>query len=240
MQSAGIEQPGRRSLEELSFDHRVCFFTGENGTGKSTLLEAIAVHYGFGREGGTRSFANDSTESNHSIDPLVKALRLSFDKRTGAGYYLRTESFFNAASYIDEIGVTEFYGYKSLHSRSHGETFHILLELKFQRNGLFLLDEPEAALSSQRQFSLLVLLNDVHRKHRDPQFIISTHSPILLGFPDAQIMSFDAEKLQRIAYDQTVPFTLVKRFLNDSDRFLKKLFNEPSMLFDSPARDQHD
>ncbi len=215
-----------RTLEELVFEHRVCFFTGENGTGKSTLLEAIAVHYGFGREGGTRSFANDSTESNHSVDQLVNALRLSFDKRTGAGYYLRAESFFNAASYIDEIGVAEFYGGRSLHTRSHGETFLTVLEMKFQRNGLFLLDEPEGALSPQRQLSFLVLLNDVLRRYRDAQFIISTHSPILLGFPGAQILSFDTGELQRIAYDQTAPFLLVKRFLNDSDRFLRELFDE--------------
>ncbi len=227
-----------RTLGELVFEHRVCFLTGENGTGKSTLLEAIAVHYGFGREGGTRSFANDSTESNHSVDLLVRALRLSFDKRTGAGYYLRAESFFNAASYIDEVGVTDFYGGRSLHTRSHGETFLTVLEMKFQRNGLFLLDEPEAALSPQRQLSFLVLLNDVLRRYRDAQFIISTHSPILLGFPGAQILSFDADKLQWIAYDQTAPFLLVKRFLNDKDRFLNELFNEPSTLFDDPFADQ--
>ncbi len=137
------------SLDELAFRSRICFFAGENGTGKSTLLEAIAVHYGFGREGGTRSFANDTTKSNHSIDPLVKALRLSFDNRTGAGFFLRAESLFNAASYIDDIGIAaEYYGGRSLHTRSHGETFFTILDLKFRRNGLFLLDEPEAALSA--------------------------------------------------------------------------------------------
>src|SRR5215471_6030838 len=95
--------PAIRGLEELGLRSRICFFAGENGTGKSTLLEAIAVHYGFGREGGTRNFRNDSTESNHSIDSLVKALRLSFDVRTGAGFFLRAESFFNAASHIDVL-----------------------------------------------------------------------------------------------------------------------------------------
>lgn len=101
--------PVIRDLEELDLRSRICFFAGENGTGKSTLLEAVAVHYGFGREGGTRSFSNDTTESNHSIDPLVRALRLSFDRRTGAGYFLRAESFFNAVSYIDQIGVNQYY-----------------------------------------------------------------------------------------------------------------------------------
>jgi predicted ATPase len=95
--------PCIRNLDELILHERICFFAGENGTGKSTLLEAIAAHYGFGREGGNRNFANDSTESNHSIDPLVRALRLSFDRRTGSGYFLRAESWFNTVSHMDEL-----------------------------------------------------------------------------------------------------------------------------------------
>ena len=137
------------------------------------------MHYGFGREGGTRSFRNDTTENNHSIDPLVRVLRLSFDKRTGAGYFLRAESFFNAVSYMDEIGVNEFYDGQSLHARSHGEAFSALLDLKFRRDGLFLLDEPEAALSPQRQLAFLVLLHDVLRKHkgaRNSSFLLTRHS----------------------------------------------------------------
>ena len=134
----------------MPFRSRISFFAGENGTGKSTLLEAIAAHYGFGREGGNRNFRNDTTESNHSIDPLVKALRLSFDKKTGAGFFLRAESFFNTASHIDQLDkepaggppISAFYGGRSLHTRSHGETFFTVLDLKFRRNGLFLLDEP--------------------------------------------------------------------------------------------------
>jgi predicted ATPase len=226
--------PAIRGLKELNLRSRICFFAGENGTGKSTLLEAIAVHYGFGREGGTRSFANDTTESNHSVDPLVRVLRLSFDKRTGAGYFLRAESFFNAVSYIDQIGMNESYGGKSLHARSHGESFFTILELKFQRDGLFLLDEPEAALSPQRQLAFLVLLHDVLRKHKDAQFIISTHSPVLLGYPDAQILSFD-EGLQEIAYDDTAPTQIVRRFVNHRDSFLKELFAETPDLFDKKA-----
>jgi predicted ATPase len=224
--------PAIRGLEELSLRSRICFFAGENGTGKSTLLEAIAVHYGFGREGGTRSFSNDTTESNHSIDPLVRVLRLSFDRRTGAGYFLRAESFFNTASYIDQIGVNEFYGGRGLHARSHGETFFTLLELKFQRNGLFLLDEPEAALSPQRQLAFLVLLHDVVRKHKDAQFIISTHSPVLLGYPGAQIVSFDEGRLHEIEYDDTAPLQIVRHFVNHRDSFLKELFEETPDLFD--------
>ena len=189
------------------------------------------MHYGFGPEGGTRSFSNNSTESNRSVAPLVQALRLSFDKRTGAGYFLRAESFFNVATHIDEIGMGEFYGGRSLHTRSHGETFFTLLELKFQRNGLFLLDEPEAALSPQRQLAFLVLLNDVLRKHKDAQFIISTHSPVLLGFPDAQIVSFDEGALHEITYEETLPAQIVRRFVNDRDNFLEDLFRDTPSLF---------
>ncbi|MFZ0807424.1 MAG: AAA family ATPase, partial [Candidatus Sulfotelmatobacter sp.] len=118
--------PAIHGLKDVTFQSRICFFAGENGTGKSTLLEAIAGHYGFGREGGNRNFRNDSTESNHAIDPLVKAMRLSFDNRTGAGFFLRAESFFNTASHIDKLDqepgggppINAFYGGRSLHTRS--------------------------------------------------------------------------------------------------------------------------
>jgi predicted ATPase len=224
--------PTIRSFDHLEFRSRICFFAGENGTGKSTLLEAVAAHYGFGREGGTRNFANNSTDSNYSVDPLVKALRLSFDRRTGAGYFLRAESFFNAASYIDEIGVTQYYGGRSLHTHSHGETFFKLLDMKFRRDGLFLLDEPEAALSPQRQLAFLVLLHDVLKRCKDAQFIISTHSPVLLGFPDAQIVSFDDGELHEIEYEETAPMQIVRRFLNNRESFLSELFQEAPTLFD--------
>jgi predicted ATPase len=224
--------PAIHGLDELVFRSRICFFAGENGTGKSTLLEAIAAHYGFGREGGNRNFRNDSTESNHSIDPLVKALRLSFDKRTGAGFFLRAESFFNTASHIDAVGVGDGYGGRSLHTRSHGETFFTVLDLKFRRNGLFLLDEPEAALSPQRQLSFLVLIHDVLRKFKDAQFIISTHSPVLLAYPKAQILSFDEESVREIDYAQTGAFQVVHRFLNHREEFLEELFADTPSLFE--------
>ena len=231
--------PVIRGLEQITFRSRVCFFAGENGTGKSTLLEAIAAHYGFGPEGGTRSFSNDSTESNRSVEPLVRALRLSFDKRTGAGFFLRAESFFNLASHIDNLDkepsfappISAYYGGRSLHTRSHGETFFTVLELKFQRNGLFLLDEPEAALSPQRQLAFLVLLHDVIRKYKDAQFIISTHSPVLLGYPEAQIISFDEKQPREIRYEETAPAQIVRRFINDRRRFLEELFRETPALF---------
>lgn len=147
--------PVIRNLETLSFTSRITFFAGENGTGKSTLLEAIAAHYGFGKEGGNRNFSVNTTSSNNSPDPLTRVLRLSFDKRTGKGFFFRAESFFNTATYVDQIEAEELYGGKSLHECSHGESFLTLLDEKFRRNGLFLLDEPEAALSPQRQLAFL-------------------------------------------------------------------------------------
>jgi predicted ATPase len=224
--------PAIRGLEKLDFRSRICFFAGENGTGKSTLLEAIAAHYGFGPEGGNRSFSGNSTPGNHSIDPLARALRLSFDKRTGAGFFLRAESFFNVATPIDAAGINEYYGGRSLHERSHGETFLTLLELKFQRNGLFLLDEPEAALSPQRQLSFLLLVHDVLRKHKDAQFIISSHSPVLLGYPGAQILSFDDDRVREITYEETAAMQIVRRFLNNREGFLDELFKETPSLFE--------
>lgn len=223
--------PAIRSLRELNLTSRICFFTGENGTGKSTLLEAIAAHYGFGPEGGNRNLRFDTTDSNHSIDSLVRALRLSFDVRTGAGFFLRAESFFNAASYVDGIGVQEFYGGRSLHAQSHGESFLTVLQHKFQRNGLFLLDEPEAALSPQRQLAFLVLLHDVLKKHKDAQFIISSHSPVLLGYPKAQILSFDGDHIHEVGYDDIAATQIVRRFLQDRQSFLEKLLGETSALF---------
>jgi len=231
--------PVIRQLEELAFSSRICFFAGENGTGKSTLLEAIAVHYGFGREGGNRNFRNDSTKSNHSVDPLVRALRLSFDKRTGAGYFLRAESFFNTATYMDRLDeepseappISAFYGGGSLHERSHGETFLTVLDLKFRRNGLFLLDEPEAALSPQRQLSFLLLIHDVLKKYKDAQFIVSSHSPLLLGYPQAQIFSFDDGRIHEIPYEESAAMQIVRRFLSDRESFLEKLFQEAGPLF---------
>ncbi len=232
--------PAIAGLSELKFHSRIVFFVGENGSGKSTLLEAIAAHYGFGREGGNRNFNFSTTESNNFIDPLVRALRLSFDVRTGKGFFLRAESFFNTATHIDALDrepanalpISLSYGGRSLHERSHGETFLTLLQTKFQRNGFFLLDEPEAALSPQRQLSFLVLVHDVLKKYKDAQFIISSHSPVLLGYPGAQIISFDGGHIHEIAYDDIPAAQIVRRFVNDRKNFLDKLLGAAPSLFE--------
>lgn len=235
--------PVIRSLDQLPVHERVCFFSGENGTGKSTLLEAIAAHYGFGPEGGNRNLKVNTTESTKSIEPLARALRLAFDIRTGKGYFLRAESFFNTATLIDHLDaesagggrIIASYGGQSLHTRSHGETFFTLLECKFRNDGLFLLDEPEAALSPQRQLSLLVLMHDVIREFKDAQFIISTHSPILLAFPGAQIVSFDEAKLTEVDYESTSSAQIVRHFVNNREEFLDELFQETPSLFNEDA-----
>ena len=233
--------PTIASLPEISIHSRIAFFAGENGTGKSTLLEAIAAHYGFGSEGGNRNFSSNTTECNRSTDPLARALRISFDKRTGAGFFLRAESFFNTASAIDNLGVQDGYGGHSLHAQSHGESFFSLLLHKFTRSGLFLLDEPEAALSPQRQLAFLILIHDTLRRYKDAQFLISSHSPVLLGYPGAQIISFDDGHLHEIDYEDTAPLQIVRRFVNDRDSFIQELFEEsPSFGTPSLFKDCHD
>src|SRR5258707_12931695 len=122
--------------------------------------------------------------------------------------------------------ISTFYGGRSLHTRSHGETFFTLLDLKFRRNGLFLLDEPEAALSPQRQLSFLVLMHDVLQKYKDAQFIISTHSPIILGYPDAQILSFDDAEIHEVQYEDTTSLQVVRKFVNGRENMLEELLKK--------------
>jgi predicted ATPase len=226
--------PAIASLNTLEIISRLCFFVGENGSGKSTLLEAVASHYGFGAEGGSRNFSSRTTDSVDAIKPLANALRLSFTKRTGAGFYLRAESFFNIASRVDELDAADYtgrsllasYGGKRLHDQSHGESFLSLLQNRFSRNGFYLLDEPEAALSPQRQLAFLVLLHDLLANNENIQLIIATHSPILLAYPDAQILSFDSAPIHQISYRETQSYQLSSRFLSNPDRYLAALFSQ--------------
>jgi len=218
--------PAIGSLDNLEINSRVCFFVGENGTGKSTLLEATASHYGFGLEGGNRNFSPQTTASVKSINPLAGALRLSFTKKTGHGFYLRAESFFNVASHVDSLGASQSYGGKSLHDQSHGESFISLLQNRFSRSGFYLMDEPEAALSPQRQLSFLVLLHELVTDNDNIHFLIATHSPILLAYPGAQIFSFDGGAVHQIGYRESQPFQLVSRFVAAPERYMHALFSE--------------
>lgn len=218
--------PAIASLREITVRKPVLFFVGENASGKSTLLEAIAIHYGFGREGGNRNLLSETTDSVRAVEPLVRALRVAFSKRTGAGFYLRAESFFNTATAIDALGVADGYGGRSLHEQSHGESFISLAASKINRSGFYVMDEPEAALSPQRQLSLLVIVHDLVRSGRDVQFLIATHSPILLACPDAQILSFDDGRIHEINYRESPSFQLYSRFLADPDRYMHTLFED--------------
>ena len=218
--------PAIRSFEEIDITSRLVFFVGENGSGKSTLLESIASHYGFGYEGGNRNYSSVTTDSVRAVDPLVKALRLAFTTRTGKGFYLRAESFFNIATSVDQIGFFDPYGGKSLHEQSHGESFLSLLKHRFTRKGFYLIDEPEAALSPSRQMSLLVLLHDLLKNNNDIQFIIATHSPIVLALPGAQILSFDGGIIREVGYEETLPFQIYRRFFGEREKFMEMLFSE--------------
>lgn len=212
----GIE--ALKGLSHLEFMKPVTFFVGENGSGKSTLLEAIAVGYGFNPEGGTRNY-NFSTYDSHS--PLCDALRISRGvKRAGWGYFLRAESFYNVATkemdYADVAHPSERY-----HEKSHGESFLAIVQNQFKPNGLYILDEPEAALSPQRQLTLLMEINECVKE--GSQFIIISHSPILLGFPDAEILSFDSGKLHPCRYEETDSYQITSMFINNREQILRRL-----------------
>lgn len=216
--------PAIQSLKKLEVRAPVCFFVGENGSGKSTLMEAIAVHYGFGHEGGNRNFSAHTTMSLRAIDPLAKALRVAFNSRSGYGFYLRAESFFNIATRLEDLGGDyAAYGGVSLHELSHGESFLALFENRFRRSGLYILDEPEAALSPQRQLSFLAILHNLLKEKIESQFLIATHSPILLSYPGAQIFGFDGGRILETIYEDTAPYQIMKGFMNNPERSIKEL-----------------
>ena len=198
------------------------FFIGENGSGKSTLLEAIAYQCGFNPAGGGR---NNIYELKSSEAKLGDYIRLSWLPKITQGFFLRAESFYHFASYLDQLGPASYgsYGGKSLHQQSHGEAFLSLFSSRFGQKGIYLLDEPEAALSPARQLALLRLIHDLDISGQ-AQFIIATHSPILLGYPNAQILNFDEVPISAIEYEETNHYFIMKGFLNRREKFLKELF----------------
>lgn len=219
-----------RRMGGLDFTRRVTFLVGENGVGKSTLLEGIAVNLGFNPEGGTVNF-RFSTEDSHS--ELHRYLRVG--RGVGVrkdGFFLRAESFYNVASSIDQMDrlpglgprVIESYGGVSLHRQSHGESFLALVENRFGGSGLYLLDEPEAALSPARILELMCHIRDLEKKNS--QFIISTHSPMLMAYPGAEVLYLTEEGIHPVSYRETEHYRLAKRFLNDPERMCGYLFGE--------------
>ena len=214
--------PALSGVDELTFSHSITFFVGENGSGKSTLLEAIAISYGFNPEGGTRNY-RFSTYDSHS--ELCHALRLSRGiRRAGWGYFFRAESFYNVATKEEEYSRGPGGRPQHYHEKSHGESFLSLVQNSFKPNGLYLLDEPEAALSPQRQLTLLM---EIDRCAKDgSQFIIATHSPILLGFPEAEILSFDHGRIHPCKYEETESYQVTAMFINHREQMLKRLLDE--------------
>lgn len=210
-----------KNLDGLRLKSRVTFLVGENGTGKSTLLEAIAVNYGFNPEGGSKNF-NFSTMPTHSTlhnyITLVKGIHKPKD-----GYFLRAESFYNLATEIEKIDpfLKEAYGGISLHGQSHGESFLSLIMNRFHGNGLYILDEPEAALSPTRQMALLARIYELERLNC--QFIIATHSPILLAYPNSQIFVLTEENITLTPYMETEHYIVTKQFINNPSRMLEFL-----------------
>ena len=217
--------PVVRDLDRLAFHPRVTFLVGENGSGKSTLIEALAVAWGFNAEGGSRNF-NFSNRASHS--PLHSHIRrVRSPVQPHDGYFLRAESFFNVQTEIerldDEPGpggppIHRAYGERPLHEQSHGEAFFALFDNRFRGDGLYILDEPEAALSPQRQLSFLARLHELVLARS--QFIIATHSPILLGYPDAWIYKASERGLERVDYEDTEHFQVTRNFLNRRQTFL--------------------
>ncbi len=215
--------------EVLPFTHAVTFLVGENGTGKSTLLEALAVAAGFNAEGGTRNFSFATSATHSELHRHLTLIKSAYPKD---GFFLRAESFYNAASYIDTLDaiparrppVSASYGGKSLHRQSHGESFLSLVENRFGGNGLYLLDEPEAALSPNR---LMTLMAHIHALvQRNSQFIIATHSPILMAYPGAQVYELSEAGICPVDYRQTDHYRLTRRFLENPEKILHYLLDE--------------
>jgi predicted ATPase len=213
--------PAIKTMDSLSFRANVTFFVGENGSGKSTILEAIAYQCGFNTAGGGK---NNLYNVDSSSSALGESIRLSWLPKITNGFFMRAETFYQFASHLDTLPESlPYYGGRSLHEQSHGEAFLSLFQHRFGKKAIYLLDEPEAALSPARQLALLRIIKDLET---DAQFIIATHSPILLGYPDAQILNFDAQPVQEIQYEDTLHYIVTKRFLDKRQAVLDELFND--------------
>jgi predicted ATPase len=220
--------PAIGALTELKLDARVTFFAGENGSGKSTLVEAIAVAAGFNAEGGSSNFRLSTRASHSQLHEVVRLVRGTRTPRTG--YFLRAESFFNVATHIEQLDedpqgggrIIDSYGGVSLHEQSHGESFLSLILNRFGPDGLYILDEPEAALSLRGNLALMRRMHDLVGE--GSQFIVSTHSPILLGYPDARIYVLTEAGIAESRYEETEQYDLTRSFLDDRERFLHYLF----------------
>jgi predicted ATPase len=216
--------PAVRALDELSLDAPITYFVGDNGSGKSTLVEAIAIAAGFNAEGGSRNFNFATRRSDSELHAALRLVRGV--RRPRDDYFLRAESFFNVATEIDNLGPTliDSYGGRSLHEQSHGESFLALADHRFRGDGLYILDEPEAALSPQRQLSFLAIMHRLVKQ--GSQLLIATHSPILMAYPGALLYQLGPDGIGPIAYEDTEHFQITRTFLANRDSYLRRLFGD--------------
>jgi len=207
-------------LDTLEFAKPITFFVGENGSGKSTLLEAIAISYGFNPEGGTKNYSFSTYDSHSDLCENMRLIRGY--RKAGWGYFLRAESFYNVATkeleYADMAHPSQKY-----HEKSHGESFLAMAQSQLKPNGLYIFDEPEAALSPQRQLTLLMEIYECAKQ--GSQFIIVTHSPILLGIPNAEILTFDDGMIHKCEYEETESYQVTELFINNRQQMLKQLLS---------------
>ncbi len=213
--------PSLQNFSKLELHPKVTFFVGENGSGKSTMLEAIAIANGLNAEGGSRNMTFATRESHSQLHAALIVRR--FHALVPDAWFMRAESLFNVATEIENLGVQSSYGSKSLHEQSHGEAFMALVESRFSQ-GLYFLDEPEAALSPQRQLEFLVLLHSLVQQ--DSQLVIATHSPIIMSYPHAKIYSFSDKGIMPIAYEDTEHYRITRSFLDSPARMLQHLVGE--------------
>jgi len=221
--------PALRSTKELNLDQNVTFLVGENGSGKSTLLEALGVSCGFSIVGG-KDLVITQKKDNADLSAILK---LQWMPRVSQGFYFRAETFDTFTKYIDELAEDPYvggsayapYGGKSLNERSHGQGFLTFFSNRLSHSGLYLLDEPESALSPQNQLALLRMINEMEGSGK-AQFIIATHSPILMAYPGATIYHFSEEHIREIKYEDTSHVQITRDFLNNPERYLKYLFSD--------------
>ena len=207
-----------KNFSELNLDTPVTFFVGENGIGKSTFIEAIAVALGLPAEGGTENFRYETKNTTSNLSDYIRIARYNKPKTK---FFLRAESFYNFSSEVDNIGVDGYYG-GSLHECSHGESFLKLIQNRFSDHGLYILDEPEAALSPQRQLSLLCLIDQLVKD--GSQFIIATHSPILISYREGKILDLN-QNFKEVKYEDTEIYSLYKMYLERPEEMQSRLFD---------------
>ncbi|MBW9150987.1 AAA family ATPase [Clostridium estertheticum] len=218
--------PTIKNLSSLDFHPKVTFIVGENGSGKSTILEAIAIACGFNPEGGTINFNFSSMDTHSELYKYIKLVKGV--KKPKNGFFLRAESFYNLASNIDELDrvggpkLVSSYGGQSLHKQSHGESFFAVFMNRFGSNGLYILDEPEAALSPSRQMSMITRIHEL--VNMGSQFIISTHSPIIMAYPESTIYEIK-DKMEVVRYEETENYQITKNFINNRDKMLRILID---------------